>query len=173
MYNGNSFGLLSEEIGDADISRLVEKARVMEQEKKARILYDAIKKRKAQLGISFLEDHHQEDNHNVDEKEIKAISKIDHEPEVNKASKAKAKAKAKAKKSTKEKHHETNDDGSKIRKATNDDEYRKPIVENQKKKFIKSKTAKKIRKFVMFLIIVAILMAVLPDKNEIPQIVLD
>lgn len=48
--NGNSFGLLSEVIDDADISRLVEKARVMEQEKKARILYDAIKKRKAQLG---------------------------------------------------------------------------------------------------------------------------
>lgn len=49
-YNGNSFGLLSEVIDDADISRLVEKASVMEQEKKARILYDAIKKRKAQLG---------------------------------------------------------------------------------------------------------------------------
>lgn len=49
-YNRNSFGLLSEVIDDADISRLVEKARVMEQEKKARILYDAIKKRKAQLG---------------------------------------------------------------------------------------------------------------------------
>lgn len=49
-YNGNSFGLLSEVIDDADISRLVERARVMEQEKKARILYDAIKKRKAQLG---------------------------------------------------------------------------------------------------------------------------
>lgn len=49
-YNGNSFGLLSEVIDNADISRLVEKARVMEQEKKARILYDAIKKRKAQLG---------------------------------------------------------------------------------------------------------------------------
>ena len=46
-YNGNSFGLLSEVIDDADISRLVERARVMEQEKKARILYDAIKKRKA------------------------------------------------------------------------------------------------------------------------------
>lgn len=46
-YNGNSFGLLSEVIDDADISRLVEKASVMEQEKKARILYDAIKKRKA------------------------------------------------------------------------------------------------------------------------------
>lgn len=49
-YNGNSFGLLSEVIDDADISRLVEKASVMEQEKKARILYDAIKKRTAQLG---------------------------------------------------------------------------------------------------------------------------
>lgn len=119
--------------------------------------------------ISFLEDHHQEHNHNVDEKEIKAISKIDHKPAANKASKAKAKAK----KSTKKKHHETNDDGKKIQKAAVEDEYRKPIVENQKKKFIKSKSLKEIKTFVMFLIIVAILMAVLPHRNEIPQIMLD
>lgn len=118
--------------------------------------------------ISFLEDHHQEHNHNVDEKEINAISKIDHEPAANKASKAKAKAK----KSTKKKHHETNDDGKKIQKAAVEDEYRKPIVENQKK-FIKSKSLKEIKTFVMFLIIVAILMAVLPHRNEIPQIMLD
>lgn len=118
--------------------------------------------------ISFLEDHHQEHNHNVDEKEIKAISKIDHKPAANKASKAKAKAK----KSTKKKHHETNDDGKKIQKAAVEDEYRKPIVENQKK-FIKSKSLKEIKTFVMFLIIVAILMAVLPHRNEIPQIMLD
>lgn len=118
--------------------------------------------------ISFLEDHHQEHNHNVDEKEIKAISKIDHKPAANKASKAKAKAK----KSTKKKHHETNDDGKKIQKAAVEDEYRKPIVENQKK-FIKSKSLKEIKTFVMFLIIVAILIAVLPHRNEIPQIMLD
>lgn len=48
---------------------------------------------KLNWAISFLEDHHQEHNHNVDEKEIKAISKIDHKPAANKASKAKAKAK--------------------------------------------------------------------------------
>lgn len=39
---------------------------------------------KLNWAISFLEDHHQEHNHNVDEKEIKAISKIDHEPAANK-----------------------------------------------------------------------------------------
>lgn len=123
---------------------------------------------KLNWAISFLEDHHQEHNHNVDEKEIKAISKIDHKPAANKASKAKAKAK----KSTKKKHHESNDDGKKIQKAAVEDEYRKPIVENQKK-FIKSKSLKEIKTFVMFLIIVAILMAVLPHRNEIPQIMLD
>lgn len=146
---------------EVDVAKLTAKAEALEAERRRKEILQALKKRQARLGFS---DEAAAAATAQDEEESSS-SEVVAEAELQKEEKKEKKTKKKDEVKNEKKNH---------RQELNliNDYFRKPAVEVEEKKrktraYFKPRTVKRLKLAVLISIVVAVLMAVLPEKKEI------